>query len=47
MKPDAWLVGEIWHSGKGWVNHHYFDSVMNYAYFKDPSAGILYSWNLR
>ena len=36
MKPDAWLVGEIWHSGKGWVNHHYFDSVMNYAYFKDP-----------
>lgn len=36
MKPDAWIVGEIWHSGKGWVNHRYFDSIMNYAYFKDP-----------
>ncbi len=36
IKPDAWLVGEIWQSAQGWVNSRYFDSVMNYAYFKNP-----------
>ncbi len=36
LKPDAWIVGEIWQSARGWVNHRYFDSVMNYAHFKDP-----------
>ncbi|MDP2172619.1 MAG: alpha-amylase family glycosyl hydrolase [Candidatus Cloacimonadaceae bacterium] len=36
IKPDAWLVGEIWHNAQGWVNERYFDSVMNYAYFKNP-----------
>ncbi|MDZ4182620.1 MAG: glycoside hydrolase family 13 protein, partial [Candidatus Cloacimonadaceae bacterium] len=36
VKPDAWLVGEIWHNAQGWVNERYFDSVMNYAYFKNP-----------
>lgn len=35
IKSDAWLVGEIWHDARGWVNHRYFDSVMNYAYFKN------------
>ncbi len=35
-KPDAWIVGEIWHDAVKWVNHLYFDSVMNYAYFKNP-----------
>ncbi|MDY0150847.1 MAG: alpha-amylase family glycosyl hydrolase [Candidatus Cloacimonas sp.] len=35
-KPDAWIVGEIWHDAQGWVNAKYFDSVMNYAYFKNP-----------
>jgi glycosidase len=35
-KPDAWIVGEIWHDAVKWVNHQYFDSVMNYAYFKNP-----------
>lgn len=36
LKPDAWLVGEIWHNAQGWVDRRYFDSVMNYAYFKNP-----------
>jgi cyclomaltodextrinase / maltogenic alpha-amylase / neopullulanase len=36
LKPDAWLVGEIWSNAIDWVNNDYFDSVMNYAYFKDP-----------
>ncbi len=35
IKEASWLVGEIWHDARGWVNHRYFDSVMNYAYFKD------------
>jgi len=36
IKPDAWIVGEIWHNAKSWVSPRCFDSVMNYAYFKDP-----------
>ena len=40
IKPDAWLVGEIWQNAQGWVNHRYFDSVMNYAYFKNPVLGL-------
>jgi len=36
LKPDAWLVGELWHHADQWVSPQYFDSVMNYAHFKDP-----------
>ena len=36
IKPDAYLVGELWSNAVEWVNDDYFDSVMNYAYFKDP-----------
>ncbi len=36
VKPDAYLVGEIWSNAVDWVNNDYFDAVMNYAYFKDP-----------
>ena len=36
LKPDAYLVGELWSNAVEWVNNDYFDSVMNYAYFKDP-----------
>ena len=36
IKPDAYLVGELWSNAVDWVNNDYFDSVMNYAYFKDP-----------
>ena len=36
IKPDAWLVGELWYNAREWVSPKYFDSVMNYAYFKSP-----------
>lgn len=36
IKPDAWLVGELWNNAQSWVGPKYFDSVMNYAYFKAP-----------
>ncbi|MCK9556734.1 MAG: alpha-amylase family glycosyl hydrolase [Candidatus Cloacimonetes bacterium] len=36
LKPDAWLVGEIWSNAQAWISEKYFDSVMNYAYFKNP-----------
>lgn len=36
IRPDAWLVGEIWHNAKDWIDPRYFDSVMNYAYFRNP-----------
>ena len=36
IKPDAYLVGEIWHNATEWVTQEYFDAVMNYKYFKDP-----------
>ena len=36
IKPDAYLVGEIWNNSTEWVNNKYFDAVMNYKHFKDP-----------
>jgi len=36
VKNDAWLVGELWNHAEQWVSPQYFDSVMNYAHFKDP-----------
>ncbi|MDD4223475.1 MAG: alpha-amylase family glycosyl hydrolase [Candidatus Cloacimonetes bacterium] len=41
LKPDAWIIGEIWQSARGWVGPHYFDAVMNYAFFKDPVLEFL------
>lgn len=35
-KPEAWIVGEIWHDAVQWVSPRYFDSVMNYSCFKNP-----------
>ncbi len=36
IKSDAWIVGELWNNAEEWVNPVYFDSIMNYAYFKAP-----------
>ena len=44
VKPDAYLVGELWSNAVEWVNNEYFDSVMNYAYFKDP---VMRFFNMR
>jgi cyclomaltodextrinase len=30
LNPDAYLVGEIWHAAKGWIEGDKFDAVMNY-----------------
>jgi len=43
IKADAWLVGEIWHNAEDWISPRYFDSVMNYAYFKNPVIDYLIS----
>ncbi|MBN2459978.1 MAG: alpha-glucosidase C-terminal domain-containing protein [Candidatus Cloacimonetes bacterium] len=44
LKPDAYIVGEIWHDAEEWINGNYCDAVMNYAFFKDPVVSF---FNLR
>ncbi|MBN2169767.1 MAG: hypothetical protein JW819_00435 [Candidatus Krumholzibacteriota bacterium] len=36
IKPDAYLVGELWSYAPEWVGPEMFDAVMNYKYFKEP-----------
>lgn len=36
VKPDAYIVGELWGASPEWVNGRYFDAVMNYKFFRDP-----------
>ena len=30
VKPDVYLLGELWHDPSKWLNGKYFDAVMNY-----------------
>ncbi|MFD1430285.1 glycoside hydrolase family 13 protein [Lacticaseibacillus mingshuiensis] len=32
VKPDFYILGEIWHSSQNWLNGTEFDGVMNYAF---------------
>jgi len=32
INPDAYLVGEIWHEARGWLEGDRFDAVMNYPF---------------
>lgn len=32
IKPDFYIVGEIWHSARPWLNGDQFSGVMNYPY---------------
>ncbi|MCL2364639.1 MAG: glycoside hydrolase family 13 protein [Defluviitaleaceae bacterium] len=32
VKPDFYLLGEVWHDPSKWVNGGYFDAVMNYRF---------------
>lgn len=32
IKPDFYILGEIWHSSQSWLQGDEFDAVMNYAY---------------
>ena len=36
IKPDAYIVAELWSDASNSVNNDYYDAVMNYAFFKDP-----------
>jgi len=36
VKPDVWLVGELWGNAGRWINPNCFDSTMNYKFFRDP-----------
>ncbi|WP_125570959.1 glycoside hydrolase family 13 protein [Lacticaseibacillus songhuajiangensis] len=32
VKPDFYVLGEVWHSSQSWLNGDEFSGVMNYAY---------------
>lgn len=32
LKPDFYIVGEVWHSGQPWLNGDQFSGIMNYAF---------------
>lgn len=32
INPDAYIVGEIWHDGRRWLQGDQFDAVMNYLF---------------
>ena len=36
VKPDAYIVGELWGASPEWVSGRCFDAVMNYKFFRDP-----------
>ncbi|MCK4549408.1 MAG: hypothetical protein KAU49_04535, partial [Candidatus Krumholzibacteria bacterium] len=36
VKPDAFLIGEIWGNAMPWMGPSGFHSTMNYKYFRDP-----------
>ncbi len=36
VKPDAFLIGEIWGNAMPWLGPECFHSTMNYKYFRDP-----------
>jgi glycosidase len=36
IKPDAFLLGEIWGNASAWLGPQGFHSTMNYKYFRDP-----------
>ncbi|MBZ0268288.1 alpha-glucosidase C-terminal domain-containing protein, partial [bacterium] len=41
VKPDAYLVGELWSDASDYVAPDCFDATMNYKYFKDPVVSFL------
>ena len=41
VKPDAYIVGELWGNASDWVKPGMYDAVMNYAFFRDPVQRFL------
>ena len=36
IKPDCYLVGELWGNAGRWIGPTCFDATMNYKFFRDP-----------
>lgn len=43
IKPDAYILGELWGNASDYVRPGMYDAVMNYAYFRDPVLKFLCS----
>ncbi len=41
IKPDAYIVGELWGNASDYVRPGMYDAVMNYAFFRDPVLKFL------
>ncbi len=41
VKPDAYIVGELWGNATDYVRPGMYDAVMNYAFFRDPVTRFL------
>lgn len=41
VKPDAYIVGELWGNASDYVRPGVYDAVMNYAFFRDPVQRFL------
>lgn len=41
VKPDAYVVGELWGNASDYVRPGMYDAVMNYAFFRDPVTRFL------
>ena len=41
IKPDFYVVGEVWHSAQEWVGHDEFDAAMNYPYTESLIQGTV------
>jgi glycosidase len=41
VKPDAYIVGELWGNATDFVKPGMYDAVMNYAFFRDPVARFI------
>ena len=41
VKPDSYLVGELWGDAGDYIGPACFDATMNYKYFKDPVMSFL------
>ncbi len=41
VKPEAYIVGELWGNASDYVRPGIYDAVMNYAFFRDPVLKFL------
>ena len=41
LKPDFYVVGEVWHSAQSWLDQAEFDGVMNYPFTDAIIDGII------